>query len=189
MHIVTLRRQREYGMPGLCCACGATAGAARLAVSTDDATSLRRRVIELHFPLCDSCAQVHGSITRCRAIAALVGTWLSAALCGAGFLVPSIVPAASSNAFAWLTEACLLAAVAALIGMLIYRDTRALDAGDGSRDVYRRTVHAVKIRHVGIAMRRADRAELVRLSFGNDDFGRLFRRMNTAVVWTDRPPA
>jgi len=45
----------------------------------------------------------------------------------------------------------------------------------------------VTIRHIGSAtMRNPRQQEMISLAFSNDEFARLFRRMNLAVVMTDR---
>ena len=189
MAVVTVRRQREYGMPTICCACGEPSGDERLTVTGSNFNPPRSRFVELRFPLCNRCALIYRAVNRRRSIGLGVSLGLSALLCGAAFVIPSSLQAPDSDRLAILSEALLLLAVLALIGGLVYR-VLAARGSDGAHDagaIYRRVTHAVAIRHIGPAYTRiARQQEVVSLAFRNDEFARLFRRMNMAVVMTER---
>jgi len=186
MHVVTVRRQREYGMPAVCCACGAPPGPDRLAVSGLNTGTPRTRPVEFHFPLCARCASAHRAVNRRRKAGLGASLALSALLCGAAFVIPSALQATSSSKLALFSEVLLILAVAAFIGGWVLRAF--VVKTDASGEMYRRVANAVKVRRIdAVVTRSLDRRELVSFAFGNDDFGRLFRRMNTAVVLTEKP--
>jgi len=189
MSVVTVRRQREYGMPTICCACGEPSGDERLTVTGSNFNPPRSRFVELRFPLCDSCALVYKIVNRRRNIGLGIGLGLSAALCSAAFIIPSSLRASDSDRLAFFSEILLLLAVLILVGGLVYRALAARLSYDrqGADRSYRRIRHAVAIRHIGSApMRNPRQQEMISLAFSNDEFARLFRRMNLAVVMTER---
>ncbi len=86
---------------------------------------------------------------------------------------------------AFFSEILLLLAVLILVGGLVYRAlaARLSTDGQGADRIYRRVTHAVTIRHIGSAtMHNPRQQEMISLAFSNDEFARLFRRMNLAVV-------
>jgi len=188
MSVVTVRRQREYGMPAICCVCGEPSGDERLTVIGSNFNPPRSRFVELHFPLCDRCALTYKTINRRRNIGLGVSLGLSALLCGAAFVIPSSLQASDSDRLAFFSEVLLLLAVLILVGGLVYRalaSRLSYDGQDADR-IYRRVRHAVSIRHIGSAyLRNPRQQEMISLAFRNDEFARLFRRMNLAVVMTD----
>ncbi len=190
MHVVTVRRQNEYGMPAICCACAQPAGSDKLTVSGANFSAPRSRYVELHFPLCDRCATVYRAVKRRKNIGFGVCLGLSMLLCGAAFAIPSTLQASNGNRLAIVSEVLLVLAGLMLIGGLIFRSI-AVSVGDESQnasEIYRRVANAAKIRHIEAAYTgRLRRSEFMSLAFGNEEFARLFRRMNVAVVWTNRP--
>jgi len=186
---VTVRRQREYGMPTICCACGEPSRDERLTVTGSNFNPPRSRFVELHFPLCDRCALTYKTVNRRRNIGLGVSLGLSAVLCGAAFIIPSSLRASDSDRLAFFSEVLLLLAALILVGGLVYRALAVRLSTDrqGADRIYRRVKHAVTIRHIGSAtMRNPRQQEMISLAFSNDEFARLFRRMNLAVVMTDR---
>ena len=188
MHVVTVRRQNEYGMPTICCACAQPAGGERLTVSGANFSAPRSRYVELHFPLCDRCVTVYRTLNRRKNIGFGVCLGLSVLLCGAAFVIPSTLQVSSGNRLAIFSEILLVLAGLTLIGGLIFRAI-AVSIGNESQnagEIYRQVANAVKIRHIeAVYTRRLRRSEFISLAFGNQEFARLFRRMNAAVVWTN----
>ena len=189
MSVVTVRRQREYGMPTICCACGEPSGHERLTVAGSNFNPPRSRFVELRFPLCDRCALTYKTVNRRRNVGLGISLGLSAILCSAAFIIPSSLQASESDRLAFFSEILFLLAVLILVGGLVYRALAARLSYDrqGADRIYRRVKHAVTVRHVGPAYTRfARQQEIISLAFRNDEFARLFRRMNLAVVMTEK---
>lgn len=182
MKDVTIRAQEVYQTPNLCCACGAPAGTAKL---TARSASRGGRMLNLAFPLCDSCAQVYARVHRRRRNAFVIGLGVSLFLCIATFALSRVLEANPSPTLDTALGVLIILVPVALVGALVAPWLLVVLGLDPET---RRTFRSVS---EGAKIKRYDpdvfgRGGHVTLSFNDETFTERFVEMNTGVVLPGR---
>ena len=182
MKEVTIRAQETYHMPNLCCTCGEPAGTAKL---TARSASRGGRMLNLAFPLCDSCAQVYARIHRRRRNAFLIGLGLSLFLCIATFALSRVLEANPSPTLDTILGVLIILVPVALVGALVapwLMVTLGIDPE--TRGTFRNVSNGAKIKRYDPDV--FGRGGHVTLVFNNETFIKRFVEMNTGVVLPGR---
>lgn len=182
MKEVTIRAQETYHMPNLCCACGEPAGTAKL---TARSASRGGRMLNLAFPLCDSCARVYARIHRRRRNAFLIGLGVSLFLCIAAFALSRVLEGNPSPALDTILGGVIVLVPVAVIGALIAPWLMVILGLDPeTRRTFRNVSNGAKIKRYDPDV--FGRGGHVTLTFNDETFTTRFIEMNTGVVLPGR---
>lgn len=187
MEEVTVRKQDQYAMPRLCCACGAPAGTQTL--SATHWPIWGKYIVSLPFPLCDQCALANATVDRRREIGCFGALGLSILLCAAAFGMVSIVEGSPGTLLEWLVGGLVILAPLTLLGGFIVGFDWPIGRWIVSlrpkelRHTYRRVSRAVRMKRYAAGFIRGGRITFV---FGNEQFANLFKQMNAGAVLDEK---
>lgn len=182
MNEVTIRAQETYRTPNLCCACGEPAGTAKL---TARSASRGGRMLNLAFPLCDSCAHVYARIHRRRRNVFLIGLGVSLVLCIAAFALSQVLEGTPNPTLDTILGGLIILVPVAVVGALVAPWLMvALGLDPETRSTFRDVSDGAKIKRYDPDV--FGRGGHVTLTFNDETFTERFVEMNTGVVLPGR---